>query len=57
MKAIKDENFDYLCLTRSYLKDYKECDKSTEKTITDKRGQKIHLIEAKIDEVQIIIWK
>ena len=49
LKAIKAENFDYLCVTRSYLKDYKECDKSTEKTISDKKGQKIHLIEAKVE--------
>ncbi len=40
LKAIKAENFDYLCVTRSYLKDYKECDNSTEKTITDKKGKK-----------------
>lgn len=50
LEAIKAENFDYLCVTRSYLKDYKECDKSTEKTITDKKGQKIHLIEATVDD-------
>ena len=50
LKAIKDENFDYLCVTRSFLKYYKECDKSTEKTIKDKRGQKIHLIEANVDD-------
>jgi len=49
LNALKAENFDYLCVTRSYLNKYKECEKSTEKTIEDKRGQKIHLIKAKVE--------
>lgn len=49
LAAIRAENFDYLCVTRSKLKDYKTNDTSKPTTITDKRGQKIHLLKANVE--------
>ena len=49
LQAIKEENFDYLCVTRSYLKDYKTSDLTTVKTIKDQKGQKIHLTKASVE--------
>jgi len=49
LNAIRAENFDYLCVTRSKLKDYKTNDSSKPTTLTDKRGQKIHLLKAIVD--------
>jgi hypothetical protein len=50
LQAIKEENFDYLCVTRSHLKDYKIADKASEVTIQDQKGQNIKLIRAKVDD-------
>jgi hypothetical protein len=50
LQAIKDENFDYLCVTRSYLKNYKTSNTENIKTITDTKGQRIHLTKATVDK-------
>ena len=49
LEAIKAENFDYLCVTRSHLKKYKTEDTAQTQTITDQKGQKIHLLKASVD--------
>lgn len=49
LQALKDENFDYLCVTRSYLKNYKTSDTANIKTISDQKGQKIHLTKATVE--------
>ena len=49
LKAIKDENFDYLCVTRSHLKDYKTSDTVNAKMIKDQKGQRIHLTKATVE--------
>jgi hypothetical protein len=49
LQAIKDENFDYLCVTRSHLKEYKTSDTANAKTIKDQKGQKIHLTKATVE--------
>jgi len=49
LQAIKDENFDYLCVTRSHLKNYKTSDTANIQTITDTKGQRIHLTKATVE--------
>ena len=49
LKMIKDKGYDYLCVTRSSLKDYKIEAGATTVTVTDNRGQKIELCKVKSD--------
>ena len=50
LKMVKDNGFDYLCVTRSTLKNYKvEADASTV-TVTDNKKQKIELCPVKSDK-------
>jgi hypothetical protein len=49
LKMIKDKGYDYLCVTRSSLKDYKLEAGATTVTVTDNRGQKIELCRVKSD--------
>ena len=50
LKMVKDKGYDYLCVTRSTLKNYKvEADASTV-TVTDNKKQKIELCPVKSDK-------
>ena len=49
LKMIKEKGYDYLCVTRSSLKDYKVEAGATTVTVTDNRGQKIELCKVKSD--------
>jgi hypothetical protein len=43
LQMIKDKGYDYLCVTRSKIKDYTIAGNTTTKIIYDKKGQKIEL--------------
>jgi len=49
LKMIKEKGYDYLCVTRSSLKDYKIEAGVTTVTVTDNRRQKIELCKVKSD--------
>lgn len=49
LKMIKDKGYDYLCVSRSSLKDYKIEAGATTVTVTDNKKQKIELCRVKSD--------
>lgn len=49
LKMIKDKGYDYLCVSRSSLKNYKIDAGATTVTVTDNRRQKIELCKVKSD--------
>ena len=47
---LKNKHYDYMCVSRSNLKEYYACTNSTPVVITDKRNQPIELMKVKTDK-------